>query len=174
VLVEMATVERSIALADIDPRVKHMRTNELRKVRELRSACLFCHGMGEVMGRGFGVAHSETDEYDAVATWIKDDTQSFAPIQLKELPPAELNPAATVQEIIESLSKYTAAPDLTVAIHLARAVSFTPSDLVFPPLGVAAIWVFGAITPDRSRWAIWGNFLDPEGWEAREFSYPTK
>lgn len=29
----------------------------------------------------------------------------------------------------------------------------------------------GAIAPDQSRWAVWGNFLDDL--QAREFSYPS-
>jgi hypothetical protein len=43
--------------------------------------------MGEVTGQKFEVAHSEAEDYDVVATWLKDGTQSFAPIQLKEVPP---------------------------------------------------------------------------------------
>lgn len=173
VLVDMARVERSIAPADIDPRVKHMRTNDLRNVRELRSACLFCHGMSEATGQKFGVAHSEADDYDAVATWIEGGTQSFAPIQLKEVPPVELSATATVQAIVDRLSKYSGPSDLTVAIHLSRAMPFTPAELVIPRLRIAALWAFGAISPDRSRWMIWGNFLDPDGWKACEFGYPT-
>jgi hypothetical protein len=115
---------------------------------------LFCHGMGEVTGRKFGVAHSEAEDYDAVATWFKDGTLSFAPIQLKEVPPADLSPTETVQEIIGRPSKYTGSPDLTVAIHIGRAMTSTPSELLIPPLGVAALWMFGAVSPDRFRWVI--------------------
>jgi hypothetical protein len=42
-------------------------------------------------------------------------------------------------------------------MYLNRVAQFAPSELVIPPLDVAAVWVFGAIRPDRSRWAIWGN-----------------
>lgn len=154
VLIEMGGIERSIASADIDPRVKQMRTNDLRGVRELRQACLFWYGVSEVTGQRFGVAHCQDEDYDAVATWIKDGTQSFAPTQLKEVPPAALNPAASVQEIVNGLVKYPSSTRLTVAIHLNRVVQFAPSDLLTPPLGVAAVWVFGAIRPDRARWAI--------------------
>lgn len=90
------------------------------------------------------------------------------------MPPAELNPTESVQGIVNRLAKYPSSTKLTVAIHLNRAVQFAPSELVIPRLGVAAIWVFGAIRSDRSRWAIWGNFLDPDdGWQAGEFNYPT-
>ncbi len=85
VLLDMATIERSIASADVDPRAKRMRTNDLRNVRELRQACLFCYGVSEVTGQKFGAAHCEDEDYDAVATWVRDGTQSFAPTQLKEV-----------------------------------------------------------------------------------------
>lgn len=175
VLMDLRGLEMKVALADIDPRVKHLRTNRLRKVRELRSVCLFCYGMGELTGRKRAVAHAEAEDYDAVATWIEDDgTQSFAPIQLKEVPPAALNPTASVQSVIDGLSKYPGSPDLTVAIHLNRATRFVPSDLVIPPLHVAAVWVFSGISPDQSRWAMWGNLLEPrEDWQAGTFEYPN-
>jgi hypothetical protein len=171
VLLEMRKVELAIAPADIDARVRHLRTNDLRNVRELRAASLFCYGMSECMGMPMLVAHTEAQDYDAVVTWVRDGTQSFAPIQLKEVVPSELNPTASVQEVINRLTKYTDSPDLTVAIQLNRVISFTPGDLDIPPLRLAAIWIFCAISSDQSKWAIWGNFLDEV--ECGEFTYPA-
>jgi hypothetical protein len=51
-------------------------------------------------------------------------------------------------------AKYPSSTKLTVAIHLNRVGQFAPSELVIPSLGAAAVWVFGAIRPDRSRWAV--------------------
>lgn len=112
-------------------------------------------------------------DYDAVATWIKDGTQSFAPIQLKEVPPAALNPRASVQEVIDGLGKYPGSEDVTVVVHLNQRTRFLPSELTIPPLRLAALWVFAGITPDQSRWAMWGNLLEPvESWQAGTFDYP--
>jgi len=173
VLVDLRRLELRIGSAEIDPRVRHLRTNDLRNVRELRSACLFCHGMSELTGQKYAVAHSEAVDYDAVATWIKDGTQSFAPIQLKEVPPTALNPRASVQEVIDGLAKYPGSEDVTVVVHLNQRTRFLPSELTIPPLRLAALWVFAGITPDQSRWAMWGNLLEPvESWQAGTFDYP--
>lgn len=173
VLVDLRKLELRIGSAEIDPRVRHLRTNDLRNVRELRSACLFCHGMSELTGQKYAVAHSEAVDYDAVATWIKDGTQTFAPIQLKEVPPAALNPRASVQEVIDGLAKYPGSEDVTVVVHLNQRTRFLPSELTIPPLRLAALWVFAGITPDQSRWAMWGNLLEPvESWQAGTFDYP--
>jgi hypothetical protein len=123
-------------------------------------------------GPKFLVAHAEEQDYDAVATWNVDDSQNFAPIQIKEVVPHEVNPVASVQEVFAGLQKYVNSEDLTVAIHLNRTVrGFNPAEITVPPLKVAALWIFGAIAADQSRWAIWGNLLDVR--EGREFTYPS-
>jgi hypothetical protein len=173
VLVDLRRLELRIGSAEIDPRVRHLRTNDLRKVRELRAACLFCHGMSELTGQKYAVAHSEAVDYDAVATWINEDTQSFAPIQLMEVPPTALNPTASIQEVINGLAKYPGSEDVTVVVHLNQRTRFLPSELTIPPLRLAALWVFAGITPDQSRWAMWGNLLEPvESWQGGTFDYP--
>jgi hypothetical protein len=171
-LIELRRIETTVVASDAPFKVKNLRTRELRPLRELREACLFCYGMTACTGQEFGVAHAEAQDYDAVATWEVGDLRSFAPIQMKEVPPHEVNPVASIQRVIEGLKKYVDSPDLTVAIHLNRAVrGFNPTEIVVPPLKLAALWMFGAITADQSRWAIWGNFLDVH--EGREFSYPS-
>lgn len=173
VLVDMRRLELRIRSAEVDPRVRHLRTNDLRNVRELRSACLFCHGMSRLTGQKYAVAHSEAVDYDAVATWVRDGTQYFAPIQLKEVPPTALNPLASVQGIINALAKYLGSEDLTVVVHLNQATRFLPSELTIPPVRVAALWVLAGISPDQSRWAIWGNLVEPvDSWQAGTFDYP--
>jgi hypothetical protein len=172
VLVDLRRAEREVARLDVPFAVKNLRTRDLRGLRELREACIFCYGMSECMGQKFFVAHAEAQDYDAVAMWVKDDLQSFAPIQIKEVVPHEINPAASVQQVIEGLCKSVNSQDLTVAIHLNRVLKgFNPSEIRVPPLNIAALWIFGAVAPDQSRWAIWGNFLDVL--EAAEFSYPA-
>lgn len=169
---DLRRAELIVAASDAPFAIKNMRTRDLRPQRELREACLFCHGMTECTGQKFFVAHVEAQDYDAVATWVVGELQSFAPIQIKEVVPHELNPATSVQEVIEGLQKYVSSKDLTVAIHLNRIVrGFNPAQMVVPRLNIAALWMFGAIAADQSRWAIWGNFLDEL--EAAEFSYPS-
>jgi hypothetical protein len=172
VLVDLRRAEREVASLDVPFAVRNLRTRDLRPLRELREACAFCYGMSECTGQKFYVAHVEAQDYDAVAMWVRDDVQSFAPIQIKEVVPHEVNPAASVQPVIHGLKKYANSQDLTVAIHLNRMVKgFNSSEISVPRLNIAALWMFGAIARDQSRWAIWGNFLGEP--EAAEFSCPT-
>lgn len=171
VLVELRKTELAIApRTDLPDAVKHLRTQELKPLRELREACLFCYGWSQIDGQSFRVAHAEGQDYDAVASWQSDEHLHFAPLQIKEVVPQKLNPHSSVQAIVNKLTKYTNSEDLTVVIHLNRSVSFTPADLVLPPLKIAALWVFGALNAEQTRWVIWGNFL--ETLHAGEFSYP--
>jgi hypothetical protein len=92
-------------------------------------------------------------------------------VQLKEVVPHDVNVAASVQERVNALSKYVDSEDLTVAIYLNQRVHFDPAKLVIPPLKIAALWVFGAISPDKEQWALWGNFLETR--QGTRFEYPT-
>jgi site-specific recombinase XerD len=171
VLVELRKTELAIARrTDVPDAVKHLRTQELKPLRELREACLFCYGWSQIDGQSFDVAQGEKDDYDAVASWQSDNQLNFAPIQIKEVVPAHLNQKTSVQDIVNKLTKYTDSEDLTVVIHLNRGTPFSPVDLVMPPLKIAALWVFGALNNEQTRWVIWGNFLETPRWG--EFSYP--
>src|SRR5262249_26971088 len=105
----------------------------LKPLREMREACIFVYGMEQLMGQRFGVARAESQDYDAVATWIEGRTQHFAPIQIKEVVPRDLSPASSVQKVVDGLAKYVDSEDLTVAIHLNRLEHFSPLDIIVPP-----------------------------------------
>jgi hypothetical protein len=172
VLIELRRIERSMPCQpDLPKAVRNLRTNELKHIRELREACLFCYGWAQIDGQHVYVAQHEAHDHDAVAMWIVDDTQHFAPIQIKEVVPHELNPATSAQGIVNGLQKYADSADLTVVIHLNQMTPFSPMELVVPPLKIAALWVLGAVSSDQSKWMIWGNFLEKIRWG--EFEYPT-
>ena len=85
---------------------------------------------------------------------------------------AELRAVGIRRSCDRGLRKYKDSKDLTVAIHLNRGIKgFNPSEVKVPQLNIAALWIYGGISPDKSRWAIWGNFLDEL--QASEFSYPS-
>lgn len=170
-LVQLREIEARVADSDLPERTKALRTNSLRWSKELREAALFCYGMAQRIGQTVYLAPSEAQDYDFVGSWVVEDTRHFAPVQLKEAVPHDLNVAASVQERVNALSKYVDSEDLTVAIYLNQRVHFDPAKLVIPPLKVAALWVFGAISPDKEQWGLWGNFLEtPQG---TRFEYPT-
>jgi hypothetical protein len=167
VLLQFRRIEAQLPKSGLPDSVRHLRTDELKPLREMREACIFVYGMGQ----RFGVALAESQDYDAVATWVEGRSQHFAPIQLKEVIPHKLNPTSSVQAAVDGLAKYVDSQDLTVAIHLNRLEHFSPLNIVVPQLNIAALWIFAAIAPDQSRWPIWGNFL--EQLQVGEFDYPT-
>jgi len=169
-LIRLRAIESKVAKSNLPRRVKNLRTNSLKGSREFREAALFCCGMAQRIGQTVYLAPSEAQDYDFVASWIVDNTQHLAPVQLKEVVPQDLNQSASVQEIVDALSKYVDSEDLTVAIHLNQRSHFDPSKLVIPSLKIAALWIFGAMSEDQMQWALWGNFLEtPEG---SRFEYP--
>jgi hypothetical protein len=154
-----------------DERVRRLRTRELREWRETRVAALFCHGYSQRTGLKILLSKGEFEDADSVASWRIDDTVHFAPIQIKELAPADLNSTASLQQVLDSLSKYT-TEDLTILVHVNREIRFTPSQIALPKdLRIASLWFLASITPDQSRWAIWGNYIETR--EKFEFAYPA-
>jgi hypothetical protein len=155
-----------------DPEVRQLRTNALREWREARLGCLFCHGMTERLGHKIVLSKGEFEDADCVASWKIDDEVHFAPIQVKEVVPAQRNPYASLNEVIASLSKYQGAEDLTVLIHVNRVARFNVNDVAIPSgLRIAALWVLACSDPTQSKWWLCGNFLEtPEG---TEFEYPA-
>ena len=171
ILRQLREFEPNIATSDLPPQVKHLRTNPLKQVKELRESAIFCHGMSCRLGEPVLVAQTEAQDYDFVASWLDGTTQHLAPVQLKEVVPAVLNPQTNLDAVIRGLEKYVDSDELTVAIHLNRLGHFDPKRVIVPPLRIAALWVFAAIKPDQSEWGLWGNFLEePQG---TRFAYPT-
>lgn len=171
VLVELRRQERLIAESDAPASVKQLRTNELKPIRELRELCLFCYGWSQIDGQNFNVGHAEAQDFDGVAMWVVGNNQHFAPIQIKEVVPRELNPTASIQAVVNGLTKYVDSEDLTVVVHLNQVTKFSPLELRVPPLKIAALWVFAAINVHQTKWVIWGNFLEKLRWG--EFAHPT-
>ena len=171
-LVQIREIEPAIARSDLPAKVKHLRTNKLKSLKELREAALFCYGMAQRIGQIVHLAPSEAQDYDFIATWVVDDTQHLAPVQLKEVVPTKLNSKASIQDTVNALSKYVDSEDLTVAIHLNQGAHFEPSKLVIPSLKIAALWIFRSISKDQTEWGLWGNFLEVP--EFVQFAYPTR
>lgn len=171
VLRELRAIEVQVADLDISPKIKHLRTNELKKVRELRQAALFCYGMSCRIRQEVRFCPAESSDYDFIATWGSDGFRYFAPVQLKELVPEALNSRATVQQLVDGLSKYTSSSNLTAAIFLNRNGTFSPSQLIIPALSIAGLWFVSAISPDQSRWRLSGNFLEAPS--DTDFAYPA-
>lgn len=169
-LIELRKLECQLAASISDSRIRRLRTNKLKEWRETRDAALFCYGMGQRIRQTVFCARGESQDYDFVASWLVGDVQHFAPVQLKEFVPSELNSTTSLKEIIDSLNKYVDSKDLTVAIRLNRRVFFDPQTVVVTQLHIAGLWVFGSISEDQSEWGLWGDFLEKQ--EGSRFPYP--
>lgn len=172
-LKRLRVLEHRLIAESIPVEVKTLRTNKLKEWREARIAALFCHGMSELMGTKIFLSKGEFYDADFLGMWHEDDgVQHFAPVQLKELVPENWNAGTTLNSLLQGLFMYEGRDDLTVVIHVNRAIHFTPETLVLPPdLPVAALWVIACLDPTHSQWALWGNFL--KGADCTRFSCPT-
>jgi hypothetical protein len=163
-------VEFDVALSDLAPDVKALRTQGLKRHREIRAACLFCYGLSCWLQQPVWVYPIEDADYDFVAGWDVAPDRHFAPVQLKEVVPEELNPNSSLQSIVDGLIRYQASEQLTAAIHVNRQGRFDPRTIAIPSLKIAALWIFAAMAEDQSRWGLYGNMLEEP--VLTEFDYP--
>ena len=174
-LVELRKLEIGIAENEMPDRVRRFRTNGLKPEREMRDAALFCLGMSERLGLQVRFAPVEEGDFDFVASWSLDDVVHYCPVQLKEVVPEDMNSNASIEVVLESLKKYSDSKDVTVAIRLNNSARFDPAALKVPTtLAIGGMWVFGSVSRDQSKWALWGDFLRPGAVPfGIGFDYPT-
>ena len=171
VLSQLRGIELQLATSDLSPQVRNLRTNSFKRFREMREGALFCHAMSARIGSKVYFSPTEAQDFDLVTSWASGDCRHYAPLQIKEVVPAQLNQEASIQATIAALTKYTDSTDLTVAIHLNRQCHFNPGNLEIPKLHIASLWIFGAVSLDQSIWGLWGDFL--VGFSGTEFGYPA-
>jgi hypothetical protein len=170
VLPQLRQIQLEFATSKLNESVKNLRTHKLRTYREGWEAALFCYGMKKVMGVTVYILPYEASDYDAVATWVKDDTQHFTPLQIKEIVPRKLNPETDINKEIAKLTRYPVSNDTTVVIHVNRTGRLELQSIKVPKLNIASLWLIGATKPEKDRWAIAGDMLDKP--EITEFEYP--
>ncbi|MGQ0742178.1 MAG: hypothetical protein ACT4OG_07790 [Alphaproteobacteria bacterium] len=174
-LLALRSTEREIAASPTPERIKTLRTQGLKPEREMRDAAIFCVGMSERIGLDVRFAPVENQDFDFIATWVDGDaTRLYCPVQLKEVPPRQLNAGANIQAVVDSLIRYTDSADVTVAIKFNRACRFDPAKLKLPAnLRIGALWIFGSISANQSEFGLWGDFLSKaESLLGTKFSYP--
>jgi len=157
-----------------DEKIRHLRTNQLKEWREAREAALFAYGIGDqVLEKPTFVAKLERRDFDFVMRWADDGADYFYPVQVKELPPADLNPNASLDDLLDKLEKYSGVDDLSVAIHINRRIRFEhrPWNRKTKP-ALRELWSFGCLSADQSKWFLFGNVLQSNP-RYYEFTYPT-
>jgi hypothetical protein len=172
ILCEFRKIERQIAGAQMDEKVQALRTPLLKKHKEGREAALLCHGLGTcVLDTTVWFSPTEDFDYDFVSMWRTEKIEHYAPVQLKEWVPDHVNPYVTLNALISGLQKYKNSKDMIVGIYSNRAGTFLLSEIMVPKVNLAGLWIFGSITPDQSKWFLFGNVInDPQYYE---FMYPA-
>lgn len=172
-LYNLGLLQGRLAGAGISPTVANLRKRDLRKYLEWRQAALFSHFISEAVLK-IPVAYSliEEEDYDCVVHWRKDDVGHFAPVQLKEVVPKSLNPGAELNNELEKLKKYATPTNTVVAIHLNQSSRIEFSSIQTPKTTCPEIWIYGSLTPDQSRWFLYGNILKKP--RAHEINYPAQ
>jgi hypothetical protein len=171
VLVGLRDIALTYPLNKFPQEVATLRSREMRPYGEGRQCALFCYFMGKALGIDVKVAMVERSDYDCVAYLDKNGKNNFIPIQMKEFVPENVNANASLQSLIESLSKYVDSESLVVAVHINRCGTIKMSELSFPPLNIGALWFFGANGSDQTIWTVIGNVLKPNA-RFYELRYP--
>jgi hypothetical protein len=173
VLINLRSLELNLS-PDIDEKVRRLRTNDLKIWREGRTAALFAYGISEqVLQKPTLVAKTEEKDFDFVMRWADGGVDCFFPVQLKELPPEDLNPAVAIDDILSGLSKYSGTDDLSVVVAINRRMRFEyrPWTGAAKPK-IRELWYFGCVSKDQSRWFLYGSALRNDA-RYYEFDYPT-
>lgn len=157
----------------MNEKVRRLRTNQLKEWREARAAALFSYGIGKaVLGTSTQVAKVENRDFDFVMRWGDAKANYYYPVQLKELPPEDLDPHVVVGDILDKLSKYSGPQNLSVAVLINRRMRFEhrPVDSAYK-LRLLELWYFGCASEDQSRWFLYGSALKANA-RHYEFVYP--
>ena len=172
VLIQLREVSRRQGFSDLPEKVQRLRTRELRKFHESRQAAIFCYGLSQaVVGTTVRLAPVESDDYDCIAHREVNGVSVFTPVQIKELAPPDLNPAATIDGELKKLTKYASSSDLVIAMHINRPIFLDFAKLHIPQLSVGQLWFFGALQPNQEEWVLFGDAL--HGGRSYSFRYPT-
>jgi len=172
ILREFGKNEEQIIDAKMDAKVRTLRTPRLKHHKEGREAALLCHGIGTcVLGTTVYFSPTEASDHDFVSRWQADNIDHYAPVQLKEWVPDQINSSAALTDVISGLKKYTDSKDLIVGIYSNRTGTYKLADIECPAQNMAEIWIFGSITPDKSKWFLYGDLLGDRLYY--EFLYPA-
>jgi len=154
----------------MDERVRRLRTPGLKTYREARDAAIFVYGIGLGKQLPMEYAPFEDADYDFVARWKDGVAEHYVPVQLKELPPSDLNPRLSIENLLDGIRADVPKTATALAIKLNRRGQTDLTKLPIPRLPHRQVWFFFATKPDSSTWRIFGDALGTPGHFS--FSYP--
>jgi len=149
--------------------VQRWRTQNYKELRELKDACLLAYGLSKALETDVAVVRGEVEDFDFVLRAVGDDGCQFVGIQLKELPPENLNPHVTLEALLGNLAA-DLSTDATLVIRLNRT-GYTPDEaLSAVQLPYAEVWYLWATSPDGLGWCFYGDVMQQP--HRYEFAYP--
>ena len=172
VLINLRRLEANLP-ERMNEKVRRLRTNQLKESREARAAALFSYGIGKaVLGTNTQVAKVEDRDFDFVMRWSDEKANYYYPVQLKELPPDDLNPDVSLEDILAKLAKYSGPQNLSVAVQINRRMRLEHRPLTSDSKPhLLELWYFGCASEDQSRWFLYGSALKANA-RHYEFEYP--
>jgi|GEM_PF-1183411 len=159
VLPKLQLVREALSNSETPDHIKNLRTNRLKRERESWEAAIFCRLLSLAYGHDIFFCREEDEDFDSIFTWSSDEGQNYAPIQLKELVPTELNAQASLSDILDGIRAKYHAPELIVGVRLNQRTQFNPRALDVSGLEIGELWMFGVTAPDQSKWSLFGEFL---------------
>ena len=159
---------RGLASHSVD--AKRWRSQRFKELREARDACLFAYGLGKLFNKEVSVVRGELEDYDFALRAKADGELLLAGVQLKELPPAKLNPTLTLPDLLHRLSRNNPT-DAWLLIRLNQGGYIADASLDAPSLPYAEVWYLWANSPDGLSWCIYGDTKRQHP-QRFDFSYP--
>jgi len=143
---------------DLSQTTLRLRDQGQKRPRELRDIAVFCHGIAtKVLDVPILYSTEENQDFDSIATWSKDGNLNFTPIQLKELPPWDLNARVTLENLFTGLDRSPCLRDTVVAIKVNREMHLDLDALPAAPGHLGGLWLFGGASPDQHKWWLYGD-----------------
>ena len=155
-VVDPVSLLQSVAGLSSEAKAKRWRTQGFKELREVTDACLLAYGLSEALATDVAVVRGEIEDYDCVLRAVGDDGYQFVGIQLKELPPSNLNPRVTLESLLSELAQ-SPATDASLVIRLNRQGYIPEESLLVPKSPYAEVWYLWAASPDGSDWCIHGD-----------------
>ena len=100
VLRSMRAAERLVADSDTPALIKRLRTGGLKSTREARDALIFAHGMSVPCRAKVYVSPGEREDFDFVTRVQVENDSIITGVQVKEWPPADLNPHMSFADLV--------------------------------------------------------------------------
>lgn len=158
VLRAMSAIERIVAESETPELIKRLRTGGLKSAREARDALVFAHGMAARCGTKVFVSPGEREDFDFVTRVQIDDRSIFSGVQLKEWPPADLNPNMSFADLALRIGDLPPS-DAVLAVHLNRRAIVPVAALNAVRVKFAELWFYWAADESCSQWILHGNVL---------------